>query len=97
MRERVTFESWGGWLTGRELPAYAMRDVDGETRGGAVARCIAASQGVHVITCCSQGTSLDGRGHPEAQHYQATVGRPSPGGGYDVDGEVWFAVPIEVR
>jgi hypothetical protein len=42
----------------------------------------------------NEGASMDSHGRPESTHYQGTLGRPCRTGGYSVEGEIWFAVPV---
>lgn len=42
----------------------------------------------------AEGTALDSAGNPEAYHYHVTLGRPTRYGGLNVDGEVWFSIPL---
>jgi len=93
MRERIDFQAWGSWCRTHRVPAYAMRADAFDSRSGVVARAIARAAGCYVITVRSDGTAVDRHGRAEAHHFEATMGHPCPGGGYNVAGRVWFSIP----
>lgn len=63
----------------------------------AVVRSICRRTGLAMCAGpCGQGTSLR-NGKPESEHYSATLGRPCRLGGYNVVGEIWFAIPVRKR
>ncbi len=95
MSSRISFDVWGN-TKGLTIPAYAMADLNGiESRAGRVAAAIARRNGLEVVTLRSDGTALD-KGQPSAFHYQTTLGRPCPGGGWTPEAELWFSIPVEV-
>lgn len=95
MSNRVNFSAWGRHLDRITLPAYAVRQ-EFETDVEAVVRACQRASG---LFCCAgprdEGTALDRRGKPEANHYAFTLGRPVRGGGYSLEAEVWVSIPIK--
>ena len=95
MSSRITFDVWGN-TKGLVIPAYAMADPDGiESRAARVAAAIARKNGLEVITMRGDGTALT-NGEPSSNHYQTTLGKPCPGGGWTPEAELWFSIPVEV-
>ncbi len=93
MSRRIHFSTWGPRADELDLPAYAMRRDDGDEIG-AICRAIERTTRLDVVTCRPDGVSLS-RGKPDSRHYQLTLGRPCPGGGWTPKAEIWVAIPCE--
>jgi ethanolamine utilization microcompartment shell protein EutL len=104
MKRTITIRTWGGRGAGTEISGVPLTVRVGETRTGldaAIARIDReladgvgrGNRAAHVIQASSQGTSME-NGIPESNHYQLTLGSPAPGGGSNVDGTLWIAVPV---
>lgn len=88
----MTVHTWGRsgigditvrWRKGEETPCEA------------AVRSIERRTGLRVCGGpCPQGQSFS-HGKVESNHYSATLGTWSRFGGYDVRGEVWFAIPVQ--
>lgn len=95
---RIKIDAWGIQPNRLRGSIGGMAIVrDGDTPVEAVCRSIERRTGLSVIACRSDGTRLDGRGRPEANTYEITLGRVLAkrfGGGYSVDGRCWIAVPV---
>ncbi len=95
MSNRINFTAWGN-TKGLTIPAYAMADPDEiDSPAARVASSIARKNGLEEVTLRSDGTALS-KGKPESHHYQTTLGKPCPGGGWTPEAELWFSIPVEV-
>ena len=97
MSKRIHFSAWGKRADELDLPAYAMRRDDGYGDDiEAVCRAIERTTRLDVVTCRPDGTSLS-KGKSDARHYQMTLGRPCPGGGWTPEAEIWVAIPYQTE
>jgi len=96
MSKRIKYSSWGRGCSALSFPAYAMLDTDNDRwgLGRTVAESIARKNHKHVVNCRPDGTALDGKGKPEARHYQVTLGSKCRGGGYTDLFQFWIAIPV---
>jgi hypothetical protein len=88
---RVYYRTWG---SAAPQDGYVLvTDGDNDVVGKVVAKIMRDSR----LVCCagprSDGTRLE-RGEPVEHHYQITLGKPCPGGGWTPEGEVWFSIPV---
>ena len=89
----VRIATWGR----RGLGTIAVRVEAGEPPIDAAPRGIDRRTGLQVCGCRSDSVAPALGSHPEAAHYQITLGRPLPrrlGGGWSVEGELWAAIPV---
>ena len=87
---RIYFTAWGRNSDRWTVPAYAVSD-DIESDSARVAAAIARKSQLSVVTLRSDGQGIT-NGETDSYHYQMTLGRPCPGGGWTPKAEIWFAI-----
>lgn len=87
------FSAWGD-AARLGIADGSVRVDDGDDVVDRVVARLERDSGLKAWRPRSDGTALDGSGNPEANHYQVTLGRRARGGGLDVEGEVWFSIPV---
>jgi len=86
----IKIYTWGESGLGR----FSVRVPDGDSDIESVIRSIERRSGHKICGGpCPQGTSLSD-GKPESRHYSAPLGDPCAGGGYSVEGEIYFSIPV---
>ena len=89
--ERIYFSAWGEH--GLDIPKYAM-SKEYETKADTVSRAIARKNRLEVCAGPKlENTSVE-NDIPTAYNYQITLGRPVKTGGYSVEAQVWFSIPV---
>jgi len=88
-KKQINFEMWGQYFQDHEdrLPSCAYYDPELGFRSNAIADAIARKLGVHAINVCRVGGAING----SRSVYEVIFGRPGRGGGFDVEGQGWFA------
>jgi hypothetical protein len=99
MPETIRVRTWGRWGRHDPLGVIRVRVEEGDVdTAHAAARTIGQRLGLEV--CAGpryEGTALDERGRPAADHWAVMLGRRSGAAGFVPEAEVRFAVPRGVR
>jgi hypothetical protein len=89
-KSRIYFSAWGRLTTIYRIPQYAVGN-DNEALS-AICRCVERATGMEVGTYQYQGTRFNAN-RPAGRHYQLSLGRKNPRGGFDIEGELWIEIP----
>ena len=90
--KHIYFTAWGS--RDIDVPAYALLDED-ESKAYAVARAIANKNGMAI--CAGprfENSNVTNNNVITDHNYQITLGRPVKTGGYSVEAQVWFSIPV---
>lgn len=99
-RKRIEFSAWGTGAIKFGAPSCAYMSIDEtglSTPVSAVCQALERHWGAGLVcaTCRSDGMSLS-NGKPDSYHYEITIGRAARGGGHNVEGRLWIAIPVNL-
>lgn len=90
----ISFRVWGKACDRLGISGGRVRVSDDDSAVDRVVARLERDSGLTAWRACSDGTAVE-KGKPFAHHYHVTMGRPAKGGGLNVEGEVWFSIPVE--